>query len=61
MTWEYVFLTLLMLWNLYLSAVTLARAHRLSAQIAVLTLRAAEIAETVEVLDRQLRNPARPR
>jgi len=49
-TWEYVFLTLLMLWNLYLSAVTLARAHRLSAQVAVLTLRAAEIAETVEAL-----------
>jgi len=50
MTWEHVFLTLLVLWNLYLSAVTLARAHRLSAQVAVLTLRAAEIAETVDAI-----------
>ena len=55
MTWEHVFLTFLALWTLYLVSVTIDRVRKLSAQVAVLTIRLTETAETLDALDVVLR------
>jgi len=52
---EYALLGLAVALNLYLSAVTLARVRGIRTQLAVLTLRVTETAETVDALDADLR------
>lgn len=55
MTADQVVIGLALMLNGYLSALTLVRARRLSAQLAVLTIRVTETAETVDALDADLR------
>jgi len=45
--------------NLYLLVLTLARVRLIGAQLAVLTIRVTEIAETVDALDADLRGGVR--
>jgi hypothetical protein len=56
MALNHIGLGLVAVWTLYLVAVTLDRVRRLSAQVAVLTLRVTELGETLEALDAQLRS-----
>ncbi len=54
-TTAYVLFGLGVLWLLYLASVTIDKVRRLSAQLAVLTMRVAELGEVLDALDVRLR------
>lgn len=55
-TTGHVLLTLALVGLLYLGSVTMALARRLSAQLAVLTIRVTDLTETVTALETELRS-----